>query len=244
MYIKGNQYLFPSTDLFLKNLISSIRSSRESIDIECFYLSRDEIGQSIIFELILAARRGIHIRILVDGMGSFYDIPWLKKQLAHTSIELRIFNPLPLQQMGLKCFFYGVFNINKRTHRKLYIIDKTILFTGSINLSNDHFGTYNNNHWFDIGFKFSKFKISALLNSFEENWEKHNHSLKQIKKNKTRSYCNSLTSKNSCVNKTLSFSFKSNQGSKEKDLYYEPLLCPKLRNSIRNHKRKKKECRY
>lgn len=172
MSIKTDQYLYSSTDHFFKELLLQIRKAKESVDLECFYFSHDEIGQTIIFELIRASRRGIKVRLLVDGLGSYEDIPWLKRQIFNTSIELKIYNPVPFQTGFLSNLFRGLYYINKRTHRKLYIIDKKTMFTGSINLSNDHFSFYNKDYWFDISFKLTGSYLKKTISSFENNWNK------------------------------------------------------------------------
>ncbi|MCP4911647.1 MAG: phosphatidylserine/phosphatidylglycerophosphate/cardiolipin synthase family protein [Oligoflexia bacterium] len=185
MSITTDQYLYSSTDQFFKELLLEIRNAKISIDLECFYLSHDEIGQTILFELIRASRNGIKVRILVDGLGSYEDIPWLKSQVNNTSIELKIYNPIPFQTGFLSNLLKGLYFINKRTHRKLYIIDKKTMFTGSINLSNDHFSFYNKDFWFDISFKLTGSYLKKVISSFENNWQKAHFKNTSIDKKKS-----------------------------------------------------------
>lgn len=150
---------------FFAALLDDLHKARESIVLETYIFKKDRIGEQVITALLAAARRGVTVRVLMDGIGSSEDGSKIINQLTHPNIEARIFRPIK-----------DIWNINKRNHRKLCIIDSEIAWTGSFNITDDHFGfdesSLHEKPWKDIGVRVHDENVEKLLQSFEQIWRR------------------------------------------------------------------------
>lgn len=122
-----------------------IRSARRSIDLQTFIFAEDDAGFLVLDELVRAARRGVHVRVIVDQLFSLDD-PELYATLAraHVNFELRVYNPTfhksstqPVEfAAGLLCCFW---RFNQRMHNKLLLVDDTIGIAGGRNYENRYY---------------------------------------------------------------------------------------------------------
>lgn len=122
-----------------------IRAARKSIDIQTFIWAEDDAGWLVLDELIAAARRGVHVRVIVDQLFSIDDIEWLSRIAeAHANLELKVYNPTfdkavtqPIEfAAGLVCCFS---RFNQRMHNKLFLVDGEIGIAGGRNIENRYF---------------------------------------------------------------------------------------------------------
>lgn len=111
-------------------MIEAIRQANTSI-VLCSYIFRaDRIGDQFVEALVDAHRRGVQVRVLVDGIGSGYF---------RCGIERR------LRRDGVKCsrFMHSVWPwrmpfINLRNHRKILVVDGRVGFMGGLNIGEEN----------------------------------------------------------------------------------------------------------
>jgi putative cardiolipin synthase len=125
--------------------INLIRAARQSIDVQTYIWDQDDTGQLMLNELVLAARRGVKVRILADQLFSF-DNSDLLDQLSRVSsnLQVRLYNPTfhkahtqPLEfAAGIVCCFM---HFNQRMHNKLLLVDDAIGITGGRNYEDRYF---------------------------------------------------------------------------------------------------------
>ena len=129
-----------------------IRAARKSIDLQSFIFDADDSGLLVLDELLAAARRGVHVRVLLDQLYGLPD-PNLQATLAgqHRNFELRLYNPTfdeartqALQYAaGILCCFT---RFNQRMHTKLLLVDGQAGIMGGRNIQDRYFdwaGGYN-----------------------------------------------------------------------------------------------------
>lgn len=149
-------------------------NARQSIDIQYFIWSTDNIGILAAEALLRAAERGVRVRVIVDDL--LIDAPD-KSLLAlslHPNIEIRIYNPkvsvgVPLQTRLLNLFtnFRGV---NQRMHNKIVVVDGKIAITGGRNMAVEYFD-YNHKYNFrDRDVLLLGETVKTIQASFEEFW--------------------------------------------------------------------------
>ena len=77
--------------------LKMIEGAEVSIDAQYFLIKADEAGGLFIGKLLLAADRGVRVRLLIDDIFT----PGLDSELAlfnsHPNVEVRMFNPLSRQ---------------------------------------------------------------------------------------------------------------------------------------------------
>jgi putative cardiolipin synthase len=117
--------------------------AQKSLDVQYFIWSDDNIGRLGLEALLAAARRGVHVRLLVDDL-LVGAPPTLMLALAkQPNFELRIYNPN--STVGIS-FWRRWFNVatrfrrvNQRMHNKVFVADGLVGITGGRNLAAEYF---------------------------------------------------------------------------------------------------------
>lgn len=152
--------IFHSGDDYFHSLIKDIRQAQRSVTIESYIFSDDKLTKTLLYELTNARQRGCTIKLVVDGFGSYSSIPYLDRFCTENGLDFRIFHPLPYpllwaQQLLLRYSLKGAFifkRINRRTHRKIAIIDEKRAYLGSFNFTQEHCESLVGPHaWRDTG---------------------------------------------------------------------------------------------
>jgi cardiolipin synthase len=123
--------LLPFGSALFPAMIKAIEQARASVWLETYIFHTDEAPMNIAEALCDAARRGVQVRVLVDGLGSSRSIRTLSARFAEAGVEFMVFRPwrrwLDVLQRGRW----------RRLHRKLCVVDARIAFIGGINLIDD-----------------------------------------------------------------------------------------------------------
>lgn len=131
-WIGGNRVqLLENGEAYFPAVFEAIASAREEVVLETFILFEDAIGQQLHSHLIDAARRGVRVDVLVDGYGSCDLSPDFIEAFAQAGVRLRVYDPAK-RVMGTR------FNVLRRMHRKIVVVDGALAFVGGINFSHDH----------------------------------------------------------------------------------------------------------
>ncbi|MCZ4311856.1 cardiolipin synthase ClsB [Comamonadaceae bacterium G21597-S1] len=131
-WIGGNRVqLLENGEAYFPAVFEAIEAAREEIVLETFILFEDAIGQQLHTHLLAAARRGVRVDVLVDGYGSCDLSPEFIDACAQAGVRLRVYDPAR-RVMGAR------FNVLRRMHRKIVVVDGRLAFVGGINFSHDH----------------------------------------------------------------------------------------------------------
>lgn len=181
--VRGNQLamLGNGYDALLLR-VHLIRQARKSIDIQTFIWTNDECGRLMMYELIEAARRGVHVRIIADHLVSAQD-PATTAFLAtvHPNLEIRHYRPAldRMRPTGLQKALAVVMSFrgtNQRMHNKLIVIDDAVMITGGRNIENTYFDHSTELNFHDRDVVAVGPVARAAAASFEEYW-KYRHSV-------------------------------------------------------------------
>lgn len=122
-----------------------IRQARESIVVQTFIWSNDEVGRLLMYELIEAARRGVKVRIIADHLFSAQD-PAMTAFLStvHPNLQIRHYRPTleRIRPTFVDKMFAGLASFrgfNQRMHNKVMVFDGTVLITGGRNIENAYY---------------------------------------------------------------------------------------------------------
>jgi cardiolipin synthase len=157
LLIDGDQY-FPA-------MLNAIRSARRTINFEAYILYSDEIGRAFRDALSERARAGVEVRILLDGLGSSWH-------LNNSDVAM-------MKQAGCKFAYYHpllswrVDRTNRRSHRRVLVVDGRVAFTGGIGFAEKWSGhTQDANHWHDVEARVEGPLVSLLQTAFQSHWIK------------------------------------------------------------------------
>jgi cardiolipin synthase len=123
--------LLENGEEFFPAVFSAIERAEREVLIETFILFEDKVGLQLRDVLVSAARRGVQVDLLVDGFGSPDLSPGFVSSLTSAGVRLRSFDP-SLRVLGIR------FNVLRRMHRKIVVVDGRVAFVGGINFSADH----------------------------------------------------------------------------------------------------------
>ena len=166
------------TNDFYNDIFKAIKDAKKSVYLESYIFEYFSSTQTLIELLSQAQLRGIEVKVILDGFGSFH---FLKKHLTNFeshNIDFRVFNPLPYpfnnwQRAKRPFSIFQILKIgNRRNHRKLVIIDEKTVFLGSQNWSIHHIeNPANKTPWQDIGCRVEDENTEELINSFRQIWK-------------------------------------------------------------------------
>jgi putative cardiolipin synthase len=131
----------------LKWRLALIDEARYSLDVQYYLWYGDDSGRLIIKRVLDAAKRGVRVRLIADGILLVGKGDNLAAFETHPNVSLRIFNPLEQNRLGSKKKKQQTLErFNFRMHNKIMVADNRITILGGRNLGNDYFGlnyTYN-----------------------------------------------------------------------------------------------------
>ncbi len=133
--------LLQGGDEFFPALIEALDAARESVQLETYIFHVHGVGEEVSQALERAARRGVAVQVLVDGVGTpALPVDCLQRWQA-AGVQFRVFAPLGGFGSGLRLLLAPAHW--RRLHRKLCVVDERILFCGGINVLDDW---YDPNH--------------------------------------------------------------------------------------------------
>jgi len=148
---------------FFEALFTAIRSAEHTILLEYYLIHDDHIGAELARELATAVKRGANVRLIYDYIGCLETPSSYFKKLARQGIELLPFN--------VPSFKRGVYWFDKRDHRKMTIIDGTLVFLGGFNIGDEYAGCVADKLRFrDLGFSIRGEAVCELEAIFLETW--------------------------------------------------------------------------
>lgn len=156
--------------------VELIRSAQSSIEVQNYIFLLDDAGQLLLDELLAAARRGVRVRLLLDGLFSLPDPALLAAlELAHPNFELRLYRPV-LQRARLSdpaflgAIFCCFFELNQRMHNKLMTVDDRHGLVGGRNHSARYFDLDTRMVFVDLDVLVSGPVALAMRRGFDQFW--------------------------------------------------------------------------
>lgn len=120
---EGGSQLFAS-------MVAAMDAARQSVHLETYIFDFRGEALRVAEALERAAHRGVHVRLVVDGVGTAHIPEEWTHRFAQAGVHWRVF--APLGRLGLL-----IPSRWRRLHRKLCVVDGVVGFCGGINLIDD-----------------------------------------------------------------------------------------------------------
>jgi cardiolipin synthase len=145
-------------------LIATLNGAASRLDVCTYILGDDTIGSEVTSLLAESVRRGVRVRLLLDGVGALQLPHGWARRLNAMGIETAIFSPLLARKtQGPR---------NLRNHRKWAVADCARLWAGGRNLADEYFiGRKGAPPWLDLSFELEGPAAAAAAQQFEADWE-------------------------------------------------------------------------
>ncbi|GAB2181197.1 cardiolipin synthase ClsB [Denitratisoma sp. agr-D3] len=120
---------------FFPALLAAIDGAREEVRLETYIFADDETGRAVADALARAARRGVTVRLMVDGFGAIgFRASPLGQRLTEAGVHLLVYRQELAGWLGRLRFRRHRL---RRLHRKLCVVDGSLAFVGGINIVDD-----------------------------------------------------------------------------------------------------------
>lgn len=170
--------VFCDSEDFFRSQIEGIKRARETIRFETYIFENDRCGQEMIQHLCDAARRGIRVQVLVDGLGTPEWKNTIFPPLTEAGALTRVYHPPPWALFSfswdirkLPLFFTRFLHgINRRNHRKVCVVDGECAWLGSMNVSESHRPSMSDQAWRDVGIEVRGEEVKILSDAFDSTW--------------------------------------------------------------------------
>ena len=144
-------------------MIAAIEAAKASVALSSYIFRADDAVGGFIDALIRARRRGVQVRVLIDGIGGGYFLSPTYERLRRHDVPVFRFmhSPLPWRMPLL----------NLRTHKKILVLDGRIAFTGGLNIGGENMVAAQPRHPVrDTHFRFEGPVVAQLIEAFAEDW--------------------------------------------------------------------------
>jgi len=123
-------------------MLEELRKAKKFIFMEYFIIDDGKMWQAVVDILLEKVSQGVEVRLIYDGMGSQFTLPFRYKQkMAEKGIKTLVFNPFRPMISSVQ---------NNRDHRKILVVDGNVGITGGVNIADEYINQKNRfGHWKD-----------------------------------------------------------------------------------------------
>lgn len=154
--------------------LTAIDSASQSIDLQTFLWTLDTVGSAVIDHLLMAADRGVRVRLLIDDSFLMAEDELLVALAHHRNIEYRVFNPYKRRSNGFvsrEILNLAEFKrLNHRMHNKVMIVDNRAAIIGGRNLADEYFGLHGQANFRDMELLVGGPIVQKLSAAFDTYW--------------------------------------------------------------------------
>ncbi len=164
--ITGNKVeLLQNGDEFFPAMLGAIRGAQKSVNFAAYIMKSDATGHQFRDALCERARGGVEVRVLLDGIGSGWS-------LDNSDVKM-------MEEAGCKFAYYHpvaswrVDRTNRRSHRRVLVVDGRIGFTGGAAFSDQWSGhAQDKDHWRETHARLEGPIVNDLQAAFQSHWIK------------------------------------------------------------------------
>lgn len=162
--VDGNRVgILQNGDEIFPAMLAAIAAAKKSINFEAYIFWSDSAGTRFRDALSERASHGVEVRLLLDGVGS-------AKKLSRSDVEI-------LRRSGCRVEFFRPIRpwmldvINRRSHRRILVVDGKIGFTGGVGFAKVWEGNADSpEHWRDTQVRLEGPAVAEMQSAFQENW--------------------------------------------------------------------------
>jgi cardiolipin synthase A/B len=160
----GNRIeMLHSGDETYPRMLAAIAAAEKSVGLMSYIFRADKAGEAFHQALIQAQRRGVEVRVLIDGVGGGYFWSGTYNHLRRAGVPVARFlhSYFPLRMPF----------VNLRNHRKVLVVDGRLGFTGGINIGAENIRADNPPHIvLDTHFQLEGPIVGQLTEAFADDW--------------------------------------------------------------------------
>ena len=155
-YYSCGEEMFP-------DMLAELEKAEHFIFLEYFIVDQGVMFDRIVEVLEQKSKEGVDVRLIYDDIGCINTLPPKYYKI--------------LQAKGIKCAAFNPFRpimsviMNNRDHRKIFVVDGKVGFTGGINLADEYINVASRfGYWKDTGIRLEGDAVCSLTVTFLEMW--------------------------------------------------------------------------
>lgn len=146
------------------------RAAEQTLDVQYYIWRADKTGRLLLHELLMAADRGVRVRLLLDDGGTAGLDDELLALAQHPNVQVRLFNPFVLRGSFKILGYVTEFNrTNRRMHNKSFSADQQASIVGGRNVGNEYFGATDGVLFADL----DVLTIGPVVHEIESDFERY-----------------------------------------------------------------------
>ena len=160
-------------------MIAAVNKAQLTVHCQMYIFAMDDTTRGFVDALRRAKERGVHVRVLVDPIGSrkYPGYRQLKKYLTAHDIDWHAMLPISLLHLRWRRF-------DLRNHRKMLLIDGEVAFMGSLNMIEPEYQQRANHRsgrkWIDIMVELTGDIVPQLEAVFAVDWASESEDIPAI----------------------------------------------------------------
>lgn len=148
--------------------------AEHTIDVQYYIVHGDLTGKLLMYHLLKAADRGVHVRLLLDDHhtgGRDFEMATFD---AHPNIEVRLFNPYMGRHVVMVSrpvdFMMHPSRLNRRMHNKVFAVDNAAAIVGGRNIGDEYFEASEDMEFHDLDLLAFGPVVNQVSTCFDDYW--------------------------------------------------------------------------
>ncbi|WP_429201049.1 phospholipase D family protein [Massilia sp. UYP11] len=146
------------------------QAAERTLDIQYYIWHNDMTGTLLFAALRQAADRGVRVRLLLDDQNTSGLDPLLAALDAHSSIEVRLFNPFVIRSVRAFGYLTDFSRANRRMHNKSFTVDNQVTIVGGRNVGDAYFGAADDVLFADLDIMAIGPVVTEVSKDFDRYW--------------------------------------------------------------------------
>ncbi|WP_299183170.1 phosphatidylserine/phosphatidylglycerophosphate/cardiolipin synthase family protein [uncultured Neptuniibacter sp.] len=161
----GNQLeLLVDGERFFPVMLEEMNRANHSLLLEFYFVTSGKILDKFIDAMVAAARRGVMVKMVIDGFGSYRFSKADRSRLEAEGINIVVYNPLHLSKFTRNF---------ARDHRKLLVVDQQVAFIGGTGLSDVYWLSEEQGcPWHELMARIEGPVVTDLVALFNQLWKR------------------------------------------------------------------------
>lgn len=149
-----------------------IDAAERSIDLQYYIYERDDSGIALMYRALLAADRGVRVRLLLDDSALSTEDLALATLDAHPHIEVRVFNAYHNRVRATRFLelLSDFDRLQRRMHNKLLVVDGAAAICGGRNIGDNYFDVDGDTNFEDVDLLVIGPAAGEAAVSFDDYW--------------------------------------------------------------------------
>ena len=154
--------LYQNGDEIFPPMLDAITGAKSTVHFSTYVFWDGTIPDIFADAFSAAAQRGVTVRVVLDSEGSSPMKKEVAARMRSAGVRVSWFH---------RAKWYDWARYNRRTHRRLLIVDGTVAFTGGVGIADEWSGHAESaKHWRDTHVRVTGPGVTALQSAFLDNW--------------------------------------------------------------------------